>query len=181
MLDSRGMVEPRGCDSFFHVCDLYMRKSDSLLVYTFRTFPFKESLRKEVGSFFIFGSLKKDFEVLKELIIKHRPAVVLGLARALGKWSHFESVAVNRFNRSGKISATGAGLIPLTIPAHLGGKLRIARKPSASFCNWSAYKLAEFNPGSTRLMFAHVREQDLATVIQSAKCELELRSTDGIY
>ena len=145
----------------------------TLLVYTFRTFPFKKALCKQGIEPFIFGALKKDLPAFLEAVMNHGPRLILGLAAATGDKSRLEPVAINVFHGRGKVSRDGPASFDLYVPRPgRACAIECASAPTASFCNWSAYKIAEAlaaaGDGNTRLMFAHVTGRDLPAVLSLA-------------
>jgi hypothetical protein len=131
------------------------------LIYTFRTTPFKEQIRTYASDTFVFGNLKVDFAVLSQKILKEKPDHIIGIAQTAGV-SRMEPFAINQFHKTKQISAAGPKTISLYVPHKTPFKQAI--KPTDSFCNWTAYKIAEFvadNALTTKVMFMHVQENDL--------------------
>lgn len=127
-----------------------------ILVYTFRTCPFKDKLNEP----FIFGKLKEDFKNFSEIIKKQKPELVIGIAN--NNKSVIEQYAINKFNK-GIINKKGKELYEL----HTNNSLPISNKPTKSFCNWTAYKISELiekEKLNTKLIFAHIKENDLAKI-----------------
>ena len=130
---------------------------NKLLIYTFRTFPRIEELRKLYPELFVFGKLRNDFDEFKVQIQLKQPTIILGIGR--GKTTRFESIALNKFNQN-RINKQGRESYKLFVP-------KIETIPTAvsgttSFCNWTMYKVAEFieqEKLSTHLTFLHVDKQ----------------------
>lgn len=128
-----------------------------LVAYTFRTFP-KETLEKYgLEDVFIFGKLKEDLAQFLKLY-QGKNIHVIGFA--LAPRSQVELKAVNKFNR-GKISQVGPPEI--TLHNRLGLDFAANQTPRTSFCNWTAYQIAQHFPTS----FYHVKESDLSLFLQT--------------
>lgn len=128
-----------------------------MIVYTFRTFPYIDELKDIFDDVFVFSSLKKDFEIFKELLIDH-PEDVLGVALTQGA-TRQEPVAINRFN-SGKVSQSGEDILSLS----LLNNIPTATESSHTFCNWTMYKIQEHlnqQNDSRNFSFVHVNKNDL--------------------
>lgn len=129
----------------------------SMIVYTFRTFPYVDELKDIFGDVFVFSSLKKDFAEFIDLI-KEREEDVLGVALTQGA-TRQEPVAINRFN-TGKISKLGKDTLSLT----LLDDIPVAIEPTHTFCNWTMYKIQEClnqQDVSSHFSFVHVNKNDL--------------------
>ena len=136
-----------------------------MLIYTFRTNPFKNKLLEKFPNLFIFGKLKEDFNKLSESIINNNPDYILGIASSNN--SRFEPVAINKFKKTKKISIQGQKQYDLFIPQ---SNIKKSFSPTDSFCNWTMYKIAEFiekNKLSTKLIFAHLEQNDLPNLIRT--------------
>lgn len=134
----------------------------AMLVYSFRTFKETEKLREIFGDYFTFGPLKKGLHAFQQVILEQQPRYILGVAASRYE-SRFEPVAVNSFNNNSLIRG-GPSKLLLHTPLLSEGPLRIAAKPTHSFCNWTMYNLQYFileHRLTTKLMFAHVKVQDI--------------------
>ncbi len=136
-----------------------------MLVYTFRTNPFRKKLKEYFPDLFIFGSLKKDIQSFSVKIIKEKPKYVLGIANEDS--SRFETIAVNQFNKEKKIDRKGDNFFEL----HTDKKMPflLSKTPTYTFCNWTIYKLTQLiqeNKLDTRLMFAHLKQEDLPKLVR---------------
>lgn len=149
-----------------------------VLVYTFQSFPAIEDLQKLGFEPFVFGALHISLRRFCEVIEQERPAVVLGLARS--RSTQLEASAINRFHGPKMVLRDGPQKLALHTPSDLPTKLKVAKSPSDSFCNWTAYRLAAFakkqNPGF-KLMFAHVSPKWLNPIVELAAKEASLLST----
>lgn len=124
------------------------------LVYTFRTFPDIFTLEEIFGEVFVFGSLKKDLQEFLKIIESVKPDLILGIAKSEG-CSRVELVAINQFGKTKKIEKDGPKSLELIIPEV---DIKMAQTTTASFCNWTAYKLAL---KTNRVAFIHINENDL--------------------
>ena len=143
----------------------------NLLIYTFRTNPFKDKLIRNFPESFIFGKLKEDFQKFSELITRETPSLVLGIASSNSS-SRFEPIAINQFNVNKKIVPMAPTSLPLFIPRNV--PLETSKITTDSFCNWSMYQIANFienNELDTKLSFAHVNEEDVDDMINWIKSE----------
>jgi len=105
---------------------------------------------------FIFGPLKKDFEVFSKTILEVKPKYIIGFANISTK-SHIESLTVNKFGKKGRILSDGADSYALYLPKR--SQFAVSNKPTNSFCNWTMYKIAELiekEKLKTKLIFVHV-------------------------
>jgi pyrrolidone-carboxylate peptidase len=128
-------------------------------MYTFRTFPLIEELKRAYPRLIILGELNKDIKLIKDEIIETKSAVVVGIAKSNGG-SVLESIAINRFNKM-RISKLGPEKFDLFIPEQ--PVFKKSNKPTSSFCNWSMYKILQFVKEKNlncRLIFIHVNLSD---------------------
>lgn len=131
------------------------------LVYAFRTFRPIDELKKINSDIFVFSKLKEDFKRFEELLDK-KPFRILSVAITKGP-SRLEPLAINRFNE-GNIITGGKELLPLHVPANRPAGLRIASKPTRSFCNWTMYRIQHViikHGYTTELVFVHVNVKDI--------------------
>ena len=148
--------------------------NSKLLFYTFRTFPFIDELKRHGVEAFIFGSLKKDLERFTSLILEQRPGLIVGLARKQRGKTEFDSVAINRFNKKGRVSANGRELYELLIPYCCSEtkQFSVSTRPSTSFCNWTMYSISKHLEDSclpAKLLFVHIKEADISALLQSLR------------
>lgn len=115
-----------------------------ILVYSFRTFPYIDALNKLFPRVFIFGKLKEDLERFYTLILDENPSMIIGLARSNTDNSYFESKAINRFNKNAKVVKSGRDELSLFVPDTNGSSFKISKKTTASFCNYTMYKIRSF-------------------------------------
>jgi hypothetical protein len=138
-----------------------------MLLYTFRTAPFKEKLLEMNTKIFVFGRLKEDFKILSKKILEERPDYVIGMA-ASNTTSQFESNAINQFNNSKKIVHDGEKHLPLHIPEN--AIFPTSQEASDTFCNWTAYKIAKLiqdNKLETKMVFTHIKHEDVDLFLNS--------------
>lgn len=130
-----------------------------ILIYTFRTFPWKDELEQVLPDFFVFGKLKEDFERFCLEIETKKPDWIIGIAK--GRRTIWESLAANQFNQ-GKIIKGGVEKYDLYIPEKTS--FPIHETAWTTFCNWTAYKIQEFlerNKSEAKLSFLHLAKKDL--------------------
>jgi len=135
-----------------------------ILVYTFRTFPYQEELKREVGDVFVLGRLKEDLERFFRLILKEKPKIIVGVALADSDYSSFEPITINKFNKNTKIIKERKEEFSLFVPKVKKTKFRISLRPTTSFCNYSTYKIKSFlekEKLKIALTFTHIREEDI--------------------
>ncbi len=131
-----------------------------MIIYTFRTFPWIDELPRDS---FVFGKLNEDFEKFKEVILRNKPDLILGIAKS--DKTRVETRAINRFNKTKKIIKDGPESYSLYTPDFAKG-FKLASKPTDSFCNWTMYKIANFleeEKLSTKLSFIHTTKENLIT------------------
>ena len=132
-----------------------------MLIYTFRTCPFKDKLQEYFPELFVFGNLKQDMNVFCQQILEKKPKHILGIAK--GDFSRCEIVAINRFNNK-KINKTGTNEYKLEIIR----TIQESNQPTHSFCNWTMYKIAEFIDKQNmdiKLSFIHSTKQDVDKIL----------------
>jgi hypothetical protein len=135
-----------------------------MLVYTFRTNPFKDKLKEIFPDIFIFDKLNEDFKIFSNKILKEKPDKILGIAKS--DISQSETKTINQFNNK-KIDKNGRENYNLTPWSNFD----ISKKPTTSFCNWTMYKIAKFiedNNLNTKLSFVHLSKKDLDKLINFA-------------
>lgn len=138
-----------------------------MLIYSFRTAPFKEKLLEMPARTFIFGRMKEDFAILSERMLKENPEFIVGIAHSDSE-SRFEAKAVNQFNGTKKVVQEGPQYIDLHLPQN--PIFAASDKPTDSFCNWTAYKLTKFAKDKklrTKVVFAHVNHKDIDAFLDS--------------
>ncbi len=134
------------------------------LVYTFRTFPYQEELKREFGNVFVLGKLKEDLEQFLALILKEKPTLIVGVALADSNYSHFEPITVNRFNKNTKIIKEGEKELLLFVPNLQETTFRISPKQTTSFCNYSVHKISSFLETERLTIpfaFTHIKKEDI--------------------
>jgi len=136
---------------------------NTILVYTFRTFPFIENLNHRFDSVSILHKLKNDLAEFCDLVQQKKPSQIIGIAKSWSDKSYFEPLAINRFNKSKKVIRHTNNKYDLFLPPGFKDKFFISQKPSDSFCNYSMYFLAISNL-RTRLSFAHISEKDISNL-----------------
>lgn len=135
-----------------------------VLFYTFKSFPFKDVLP---ANSFVLAKLNSDIKQLQQLILEQKPEIIIGIGLVRG-FSRFERVAVNKFN-NGKVGRVSKEYFDLTFPEKGFENLKLSYKPTKSFCNWSAFKLAEFieqNNLDLKLSFLHINRKDKLELIK---------------
>ncbi len=136
-----------------------------VLFYTFKSFPFSDVFDKE--NIFVLAKLSNDIKLLEDTILKEKPEIVIGVGLVRG-FSRFERIAVNKFNR-GKVSKNSKESFNLIFPEKGFENIKLSYKPTRSFCNWSAFKLAEFmeqNNLDSKLSFLHINRKDRLELIK---------------
>lgn len=136
------------------------------LTYTFRTNAFKDDLFGINNELFVFGKLKEDLNNFCSKILNGSPDLIIGVAKS-DSYSRFESIAINRFNKTKKIIRGGDPFFELFIPSNT--EFNISKIATDSFCNWTAYGIMSFiknNNLRTRLCFVHLNEKDTSNLRQ---------------
>lgn len=132
-----------------------------MLVYTFRSYPHLKELERIFPDVFVFGSLRDDIVLFRELI-KDTGSNVLGIADSVGQ-SRIEPIAINKFN-NGKLEMAGPDEVGLFLDPCLDA-LEIAKKPTSTFCNWTMYRIQRFIDEERlkcKLTFVHINANDLS-------------------
>lgn len=134
------------------------------MFYTFKSFPFIDALPADS---FILAKLNSDIKDFQQTILRSQPELIIGIGSVKG-FSRFERIAVNKFN-NGKVSKFSKQYFDLTFPEKGLDGLRLSYRPTKSFCNWSAFKLAEFiqeNNLNTKLSFVHINRKDKTKLLK---------------
>ncbi len=136
----------------------------NVLFYTFKSFPFSDSLPENS---FVLAKLNSDIKLLEERILNDKPEIVIGVGLVRG-FSRFERIAVNKFNKV-KVNKNSQESFSLVFPEKGFENIKLSYKPTRSFCNWSAFKLAEFieeNNLDLKLSFLHINRKDKLELIK---------------
>lgn len=135
------------------------------LIYSFRTNRHKEFLQQSFEHVFIFeNTLKEEFERLKTLILTKKPDWIIGIGMIKRKRAVFDYAAINKFHKNGSVTKNGKEEYPLFIPDDGAQSFKKAPFTTNSFCNWTAYKIAEFiekNNLQIKSSFIHLHEDFL--------------------
>jgi hypothetical protein len=138
-------------------------KRNRVVVYSFRTNKFLSQLRATGFDVFVFGKLKDDLVRFQQLVEDAKPSRIVGIAVVKTR-SRFETRAVNRFGRRGKVSPAGKASYLLYVPPE--SMFPRSRRATTSFCNWTAYKTSEFaEPKGIKVSFLHFNDNDISAVI----------------
>lgn len=133
-------------------------------VYTFRTNPYIAKLEESGAKIFVLGKLKEDMPQMLDAIAHEQPKRIAGVALVRGvEETRAETEAINQFGRYGKkVNAHGKERYALVNPdPHT---FRYARTSTHSFCNWAAYKVAEYvaeHRIAAAHSFIHFRADDI--------------------
>lgn len=111
---------------------------NSILIYSFRTFPYIEELNTVSKKVFVLNQLKEDFLELENLILNEKYYHIVGVAKSNDK-SVFEAKGVNKFNR-GEIIKRGEDFYSLDYPTEGYLTIGVNNSYTTSFCNWGIYK-----------------------------------------
>ncbi|HIG94684.1 MAG: hypothetical protein QT05_C0024G0014 [archaeon GW2011_AR13] len=134
-----------------------------ILVYTFENFPQINELKNNFGDVFIFKKLREDIDSFCKKIIEVKPKLILGVAKSK-KYSYFEPLTINRFNKSKKVINSLNEEFILDIPNLNNTNFLIRKRPTTSFCNYSMYKIKNFleeNGLEIPFSFVHIKQQDI--------------------
>jgi hypothetical protein len=137
------------------------------LIYALKSFRYADVLKDAFGEVFIVDKLKIDLEQLEALILEKKPDWVIGVAKA-DRTSTFELYAGNKFNRNGSVTKNGRNEYELFIPEK-NFKIKVRSKPTTTFCNWIAYKVAEFVEKSglnAKTTFIHLDEKNVEELVE---------------
>jgi len=135
-----------------------------ILVYTFRTFPYLEELRKIFQNVVVFGRLKEDLQDFYDLIVKENPKFILGVALSNNNNSFFEPKTINQFNKNAKVVKNRNFELSLFVPDLKESNFKISSKFSDSFCNYSMYKIKDFleqKELDIPFSFLHVKKEQI--------------------
>ena len=151
-----------------------------IIVYTFKSFPYKATLRQCFPNYFEFGKLKQSLIAFQQIIDKQKPKYILGIAKSNTGKSRFETLAINKFTRYKQVDKQGKKTYPLLFPkkrclsvASNGdlptearyNNIQIAKTPNYTFCNWTMYKISQcLENKKCKLLFVHVAKKDIALV-----------------
>lgn len=136
-----------------------------VLFYTFKSFPYIDVFNTD--ELFVLAKLSNDINLLEERILEDKPEVIIGVGVVRG-FSRFERVAVNKFNKV-KVSKNSIEYYDLSSPEKGFENIKLSYKPTRSFCNWSAFKLAEFieqNKLDSKLSLLHINRKDKFELIK---------------
>lgn len=136
-----------------------------ILIYTFRTFPWLETLGAVSNNIIVLNKLKEDVKVLEKELLTSNYNLILGVAKST-KGSKFETKGVNKFNK-GRVIKGGKELYSLDYPQEDCGSIKINKGYTTSFCNWGIYRVAEILERyhiNTKHMFIHILKDDLKTL-----------------
>jgi hypothetical protein len=134
-----------------------------IFIYTFKSVSNPEIFGADV---FVLQKLKNDLNRFIELIEIHKPDTILGIGNA--QFTAYESLAINRFHGRTLIR-DGDNTYDLYIPST---SLRVNNKPTESFCNWTAYRIARFiiqKSLNTKLSFLHLEPNQHRIVAEEIK------------
>ena len=115
-----------------------------ILVYTFRTFPYLEELKKVFPEIVVFGKLKESLQDFFDLILEKNPDIILGVALSNSGNSFFEPKTINQFNQNAKVEKIGKDELLLFVPNLKESNFKVSSKASDSFCNYTMYKIKNF-------------------------------------
>lgn len=138
-----------------------------LLVYTFRTFPCIEELKKEFGEIFILERLKDDLGIFFKLVLKEKPTMILGVALSGNNCSYFEPKTVNIFNKNKKIIKNRKEELSLFVPEIRETNFKISLRSTSSFCNYSMYLIKSFleqEKLTIPFVFTHIKKEDIKSL-----------------
>ncbi|MBN2015983.1 hypothetical protein JW766_04070 [Candidatus Dojkabacteria bacterium] len=137
-----------------------------ILAYTFYSAPFKEQLQDLFGDLFVLKKLTHDLPKLLSQVLEQKPDYLIGVAK-FGYRSQYESVAINQFHKNKKVSKTGPFKYKLFIPKSKNSVIKVAQRPSDSFCNWTMYKISHLiqeEKLKTKLIFVHLNSKQLTLI-----------------
>ncbi len=138
------------------------------IIYSFQSNKNYLQLESLSSHIFLFGALKKDISDFFKIIDSTKPDLITGI----GNSSNFviEGVAVNKFNKNGKISKSGKEFYDLYLPEQFTDIAPVSSKQTVSFCNWTAYKISEYidkNNLTTKNSLIHSPRHQMSYVIQT--------------
>lgn len=135
-----------------------------ILVYTFRTFPYLEDLKKVFSDVEVFGKLKESLQNFYDLIVEKNPDLILGVALSNNGNSFFEPKAINQFNENAKVVKDGKRELLLFVPNIKESTFKISSNPSVSFCNYTMYKIKYFLEQKDipiPFAFSHIKKEQI--------------------
>ena len=133
------------------------------LIYTFRTFPYKNEIEKISKNVLILGKIKKDLDRLYEIVYQKKPDPILGIAISKSG-NYFEAKTINKFNKNKKVVKRGKEELSLFLPNLKKSKFKINKDTSTSFCNYSTYKIKSYLEDKkikTPLAFTHLNKEGI--------------------
>jgi len=139
----------------------------SILIYTFRTFPYIQQLNEITDDIFVLNRLKKDILKLENLIIDDNFDYIIGIAKS-NKKSVFETKGVNLFNKH-NIFKKGKDAYSLDYPKNGYIDIGLNNSYTTSFCNWGIYNVAKIvndNNLSVNHSFCHILKEDIPILKQ---------------
>lgn len=134
-----------------------------ILVYTFRTFPYIEELRKVFPGVVVLGKLKDSLQDFYNLIVEKNPDLILGVALSNSGNSFFEPKAINQFHGKAKVVKNEDFEKLLFVP-ELESNFVVSSKPSDSFCNYTMYKIKYFleqKGMNIPFVFSHIKKEQI--------------------
>lgn len=146
-------------------------KLNRLLFYTMPTFNYIDLLKKNFSNVFkLDKKMKKSLSELEKIIIKTKPAIIVGLAHQPRNKPFFYTKAVNRFHITKSVVKDGPQEYKLYVPANIKEKGFSAKPPRKypTFCNWAAYKMQHFiEVGGLNLRhaYAHIQKRQDLTLL----------------
>ncbi len=146
--------------------------SPRIIVYTFRSSPNLTAIQKCGFDPFIFHELKAGLNTLKTRISNEKPILVLGLAKGTNL---IEALTINQFNKTKFVSKGSQDKFLLHIPKTISKSFKVNKRPSDSFCNWTAFKIAEFASVAhpeLKVMFAHIKPDLVSSIIDLALTDI---------
>lgn len=113
-----------------------------MLIYTFRTCPFVNSLHNHFDDVFVFGRLKDDMKRFRDILANSATDFVVGFAASTKPYSVVEKAAINQFNRTKKVDPNGPGQFELYVPSLRLPSITLTKDTTDSFCNWVMYNVS---------------------------------------
>jgi len=143
-----------------------------ILIYTFRTFPYLEELKKVFPDVVVFGKLKEDIDSFCQKILNERPEFILGVAKSEYGYSVFEPKAVNKFGSDFKVLQEENEELKLFIPNLADTSFMISSIITTTFCNYSMFKIKSFLDSQkldVKFAFVHICEKDVKELVNVIK------------
>lgn len=139
-----------------------------LLIYTFRSFPYKDIVEKLGVEIYVLDKLKTDLAELMNRIRENKPYLIVGFAKAHGKTTTIEKYAINQFHKNSKVDPNVDEMkLLMDLPSKTVYKIR--ENPTDSYCNYSMYKirrLLNYEHLDSQFYFLHVTETDLKRIVR---------------